>query len=231
MKKQLSILAGSVLLASSANAALTDTDSAAVLVLVGANGSFAYDTGLTSGQLAGGQGFSLDVSAGLGSVGALSGYALFGTLACDDPACAGTNGYADAGLGFVAASNAGVSIGSGDVSSTLQAIDNYINFLAGGGFGAQANGTFGDADTQAALVNNGLIVNGVNQLFTSTESDTNNDLSPSGPIPIVDPGGALEGVYLDGNTFNVTNAAIPVPAAAWLFGSALVGLGVVRRKS
>jgi hypothetical protein len=50
-------------------------------------------------------------------------------------------------------------------------------------------------------------------------------------------GGLSYGGLLNANTsivlgtFNLTPAAVPVPAAAWLFGSALLGLlGVARRK-
>jgi hypothetical protein len=38
-------------------------------------------------------------------------------------------------------------------------------------------------------------------------------------------GGSVLGVSFDGTT-----AAVPVPAAAWLFGSALAGLTVARRR-
>lgn len=40
----------------------------------------------------------------------------------------------------------------------------------------------------------------------------------------------LAGVSVDGQYVGINSAVIPVPAAAWLFGSALLGLGVVRRK-
>jgi hypothetical protein len=47
--------------------------------------------------------------------------------------------------------------------------------------------------------------------------------SPLAPIDLN--GGSVFGVSFDGTT-----AAVPVPAAAWLFGSALAGLTVVRRR-
>jgi hypothetical protein len=47
--------------------------------------------------------------------------------------------------------------------------------------------------------------------------------SPLAPIDLN--GGTVLGVSFDGTT-----AAVPVPAAAWLFGSALAGLTVVRRR-
>ena len=57
----------------------------------------------------------------------------------------------------------------------------------------------------------------LNTMFYS-ESD-----SPLAPIDLN--GGSVFGVSFDGTT-----AAVPVPAAAWLFGSALAGLTVARRR-
>jgi hypothetical protein len=57
----------------------------------------------------------------------------------------------------------------------------------------------------------------LNTMFYS-ESDS--------PLASIDlNGGSVFGVSFDGTT-----AAVPVPAAAWLFGSALAGLTVVRRR-
>ena len=57
----------------------------------------------------------------------------------------------------------------------------------------------------------------LNTLFYSASTD---------PFAAIDVnGGSVFGVSFDGTT-----AAVPVPAAAWLFGSALVGLTVVRRR-
>jgi len=57
----------------------------------------------------------------------------------------------------------------------------------------------------------------LNTMFYSADS------SPLAPIDLN--GGSVFGVSFDGTT-----AAIPVPAAAWLFGSALAGLTVARRR-
>ena len=57
----------------------------------------------------------------------------------------------------------------------------------------------------------------LNTLFYSASTD---------PLAALDVnGGTVFGVSFDGTT-----AAVPVPAAAWLFGSALAGLTVVRRR-
>ena len=57
----------------------------------------------------------------------------------------------------------------------------------------------------------------LNTLFYSASTD---------PFAAIDVnGGSVFGVSFDGTT-----AAVPVPAAAWLFGSALAGLTVARRR-
>ena len=57
----------------------------------------------------------------------------------------------------------------------------------------------------------------LNTLFYSASTD---------PFAAIDVnGGSVFGVSFDGTT-----AAVPVPAAAWLFGSALAGLTVIRRR-
>lgn len=42
--------------------------------------------------------------------------------------------------------------------------------------------------------------------------------------------GSGTGAALEYGSFLVTPSAVPIPAAAWLFGSALLGLGVVKRR-
>jgi hypothetical protein len=44
------------------------------------------------------------------------------------------------------------------------------------------------------------------------------------------PGGAAQAVSLSGATVDVTDTVVPVPAAVWMFGSALGLLGFVRRR-
>jgi hypothetical protein len=80
-----------------------------------------------------------------------------------------------------------------------------IGYLEGGGTISQAISTIGTIDFDQTWVN----LTSIDVLFNLT----------SGPITGVVP--ALD---------NITLQAVPVPAAAWLFGSALAGLGWLRRK-
>ena len=86
IKKQLSILAGSVLLASGANAAITnsvgDAGSSVLAVLVGTNGSYVFDAGISAEDLASGTGFSIDVSSAAG-IGTINSFAVFGITWCN----------------------------------------------------------------------------------------------------------------------------------------------------
>ncbi len=52
------------------------------------------------------------------------------------------------------------------------------------------------------------------------------------PTAIIDPRiGKIRGGFVVGGTWGVdTLSPVPVPAAAWLFGSALLGLGAVKRR-
>ena len=63
-------------------------------------------------------------------------------------------------------------------------------------------------------------------LLTWTRENASNGVD-STLVEITSPSGS-GGVSYDGTTLSAS--AVPVPAAAWLFGSALLGLGVVRRK-
>jgi len=224
IKKQLSILAGSVLLASGANAAITnsvgDAGSSVLAVLVGTNGSYVFDAGITADQLSSGIGFSIDTSAAT-TIGTIVDFAVFG-ITSGTEGNGGVNGYSDAGFGVVSAgaSNGAISDEFGVFSAVSQVRD-YFNAVGTGG--VQADGTAGDLDSPAATAASalGLLIDASTTTGISWLQETSGggaDLSAvTGPV-----------ASLVGSELSV--AAVPVPAAAWLFGSALLGLGVVRRK-
>ena len=222
IKKQLSILAGSVLLASGANAAITnsvgDAGSSVLAVLVGTNGSYVFDAGITADQLSSGIGFSIDTSAAT-TIGTIVDFAVFG-ITSGTEGNGGVNGYSDAGFGVVSAgaSNGAISDEFGVFSAVSQVRD-YFNAVGTGG--VQADGSAGDLDEATAASALGLLIDASTTTGISWLQETSGggaDLSAvTGPV-----------ASLVGSELSV--AAVPVPAAAWLFGSALLGLGVVRRK-
>ena len=78
MKKQISILMGSILLASSVQAEITaslfdgkgsSSGSSVVAVLMSDAGSYVFDTGISADALTSGEGFSIDVTAAAGDLG------------------------------------------------------------------------------------------------------------------------------------------------------------------
>ena len=89
--------------------------------------------------------------------------------------------------------------------------------------GFNADGTAGDADG-----------NGFRQFVPSKRAlgsiIFDEQQAPTGGVnsQLVEFGGTALTAAVVGGNFEVS--AVPVPAAAWLFGSALLGLGVVRRK-
>lgn len=239
MKKQLSVLAGSVLLASGANALTVGGDVLAVFNTAG-SGSFYQFTGVTAADLASGTGFSIDVSAAQTALGGtIESYALIGLLDGD-----GTGAFVNgAGQTFnydegVYVENNGGLITAGSVADAA-ATDNtnagnrifaIEAFLTNAVLGANGEGSLGDFDSNANVAS--LLTSGVNAVVLNAQQEVGFSTAPS-VIEITSPTGAIAGLSLTGTTFAATGEAttvIPVPAAAWLFGSALVGLGVVRRK-
>lgn len=98
-------------------------------------------------------------------------------------------------------------------------INTYIANVAAGGF--FASGTVGDFQSLGVSgAYGGLLQTGDSQICFQT-TDTAGATSSS----------CLSNrwVGLQGTTFAVSDTAIPVPAAAWLFGSAFLSLGVARR--
>lgn len=242
IKKQLGVLAGSVFLASSVSAAIVVGDgdtggSSAVLVLGNATGSYVIDTGLTADQLALGQGFSVDITAAQAALGGtVDVFALFGQVSGAGNAYSYTSfTYASDGLGIVyAQSSAGSLVTDAQMDGAITNLNAYLVNVLGGGF--FADGTPGDLVGTSlgttlftvGLENGGATIAG---LFLQTQDA--DGVSSQSSVNILNPAASTYGVYVDGTSFNVTSlggTVVPVPAAAWLFGSALLGLGVVRRK-
>ena len=226
IKKQLGVLAGSVMLATSANAALVGgnglTDSSAVLVLSTAgNGAFIVDV---TGQI--GSDFSIDLTAATAALGGtIDQFALFQNIGgTSNVYSSALTGYIDVNGGVIyAGETAGTTLAGNDLVSTQSSIQ---SFIGGAAEGFNAEGTAGDLDGTSV----GTAAFGTG-LFTSSGSVANvyqQTLVDASDAVLSQVGAAGYTASIDGATF--TASAVPVPAAAWLFGSALLGLGVVRRK-
>jgi len=238
IKKQLGVLAGSVLLASGAQSAIVSNNVLAVFVGTG-DGTYIVDTGVTASDFAGGTGFTLDVSAAVAGLGgAIDSYALFGFVDLDPGTETAYNydsgSYVDVGAGLVYASSAPSALGQLSLTNSVAALQAYLDEA---NFGLNNDGTLADADANTNIDLNALNVlagaAGTRQVWTQVNTFTgaNGDLQQ---VTLTTPTSALEDVNLIGSDFTAHalggGPVIPVPAAAWLFGSALVGLGVVRRK-
>jgi hypothetical protein len=108
-----------------------------------------------------------------------------------------------------------------------------ISTLNQGGFdasGGTASGVIGTPASVAALIDwYGTGINVVGAVGSTLELyGVSSAGTPAGPVLAYD----LGHVSFDGHTLSFTGNAVPLPAAAWLFGSGLLGLlGIGRRRS
>ncbi len=224
MKKQISVLAGSLLAAAGSQAITVGGDVLAVFSTAGA-GTF-YQVVDTTADLLTGDGFSVDVSAAAAFLGGT--IESFAVIAIAD----GTNTYNYSE--FIYVDNGGGLITAGaPAASTNLALGNQIfnieAFLANATLGGNGEGSLGDFDGNANVAS--LLTSGATGL--AFNQFTLGSGTAASALSITSPAGSGS-VELVGTTFSATGVGgpnpVPVPAAAWLFGSALLGLGVVRRK-
>lgn len=236
--------------------ALTDFSGAGGSYLI----DLTQQAGVTQDQLQGGNGFVYGLSASAQAFVAGSTdlrWAMFAISGQEGPyvgytttASGGYNYFydnVDPDFGIVYTSdNTPLGVGANvTLRNQAVALNDWINAmnLAGiGGTGeiAVANGAPADGDTPAReTAVGGLFSTGLAQLFyEQTQAIPNNAAGATDPtlvnaITITGPSGAFQGADLLPGAFAVTSLGgpvVPVPAAAWLFGSALLGLGVVRRR-
>ena len=108
-------------------------------------------------------------------------------------------------------------------------IDGYFDWVGSGGqYGRELfNGTYFSDDTLSfsgyQLINSFGILLGNYVAAVSIDGNTITGDWDSGVVP---------GSGIPGDFMAVRNSAVPIPAAAWLFGSGLLGLiGIARRKA
>jgi len=228
IKKQLGLLAGSVMVAATSNAAITlGNDSLAVFSTAGQGSYYQLVAGSTADSLVSGSPFSVDISAAAAALGGtIDSFALLAVKAgsANNPGATYPSFNYDEGL-YVESNGGLVFAGDTPANTTNLEAQNGIGalniFLAGADLGFNGEGSVGDFDALAANVdflNSGFSNVIFNEQLEAGES-TNSQLVLSGLNQV--------GVDIGAATFG---SAVPVPAAAWLFGSALLGLGVVRRR-
>jgi hypothetical protein len=233
INKKLSILAGAVLAASSAQAAFDPNSQVFIAVDNASSDTYVLDLGAAGSAINSpttGLNFaSFEWTVVGGSVGTAG-----NELAGPPGGNTGTyQGYSDEGiysLGATDANKAGTIDTNGNVASKVAGYNSWLSTVStaagGASFVVIADGVAGDytAGLQAEY-NSGRMQSG-----TSTLGDQAYSLGYIGQVA----GGntetsavtAASSLDFDGSTVS----AVPVPAAAWLFGSALAGLTVIRRR-
>ena len=215
IKKQLGLLAGSVLVASSANAAITlDGNAVAVFNTAGAGSYYQLIPGVTGDSLEAGTGFSVDVSAATAALGGtIDSFAMF-ALNSPEFSAGSYPGYNYTEFLYVSEGGGLVYAGDTATSTTnLVAVNEIFGinaFLAYANLGFNGEGSLGDFDSIAYVaqyLNSGQFSIIFNQ---QTLTGATNSQALSGPYTFGPP--------------------IPIPTTAWLFGSALAGLLVSKKK-
>ncbi|MAV75345.1 MAG: hypothetical protein CL691_01815 [Cellvibrionales bacterium] len=233
INKKLSTLAAAVLAASSAQAAFE-----MAFVAVDADGdTYVHNMGTYAAMEAstGTGGLTFDVSGVNSAIDAYS-WTVVGTSSSSNviaapPGASGFTAYDDTGVvttSIGAPSNVTIANNQAvnNEKAGLEAWLSTVSGLAGANDSVVIAGTSGDRYTsgQQAAFHDGRMQNttagfGTFQLNEFFHSANSNGLSAPAA------GGLTIGLSFDGST-----AAVPVPAAAWLFGSALAGLTVIRRR-
>jgi hypothetical protein len=222
INKKLSILAGAVLAASSAQAAF-DSDSVVFVAVNGAGDTYVADLG-TLGTFAGSS-TSVDPS-GLGTYT----WTVVGTNETSNPLAAPPGLYApteNTGVLSTTATTGSTTITtSQNVGAELTAVQGWLSDVQTAAAGASTV-TIGGGNAGEYLAGMQVAHQGSSMQSGSGDFDLFGIYQNSGPAtstPVIADG--LVTFNFDGSTVS----AVPVPAAAWLFGSALAGLTVIRRR-
>lgn len=235
MKRKFGTLAGSILIVANANALVLGDSVIAVFNTMG-NGSYYQVLGSTSDLLAG-IGFQQDVSAAQAVLGGtIEEFALI-ALAPDDgsifspfPGHLGTYNYdemiyVDNNGGLITTSNVDAANASSNTDA-IQFIEQLTAFLQNASLGYNPDGSLGDFDSNFNVAN--LLTTSPSTVALNAQQATGTTTIPKS-LEITSPIGSGS-LVLDNISASFSLTAVPVPTAAWLFGSALVGFGFIRRK-
>jgi hypothetical protein len=225
INKKLSILAGAVLAASSAQAAF-DSDSLVFVAVNGAGDTYVADLG-TLGTFSAGSSTSVDPS-GLGSYS----WTVVGTNQTSTPLAAPPGIYAptaNTGVLSTTSTTGSTTIStSQNVRAELEAVQSWLSDVQTAAAGSSEvsipSGNAGQYLAGMQVAHQGSAMQSANGDFDLFGIYQNSGAANS--LPAINDG--LVAFNFDGSTVSVS--AVPVPAAAWLFGSALAGLTVIRRR-
>lgn len=253
IKKQLGVLAAAVVAASSANAAFQEGDAMLYAWNPTNDNTYFVDLGVTGSDLANSATVDFTASGLATWLGTNSGAAwtivgsINDTSEVGGPPAIGAS-YVDSGVVSTASTGSSAFTTGADAETGRVTLNNWMSLIStafDNSENSTGSGFFvpGTDPASADSARNGAFFNGAQIAVGSTSSlfygqaDPSNGavLSDAASVSQVgtagDPSQSAALLGSDGSiSANVSASAVPVPAAAWLFGSALAGLVMVRRK-
>lgn len=240
IKKQVSLLAAAVATAS-AQAAFDEGNAVLFAYDSADDDTYFLDLGVTGQDLVNGATVNV-TSAGLSSFLASNPGSQWTVIASvNDTTLVGGAPAAGASLlnsGVVSSSTSGSAVGTDGTTNDQQRLimNDWIADISAASGGASEFGVAGTDPVSSDSARNGGFFNGSLIAVDATANLYYSQANPADDTTFADPNvvtqitSAASGLagLTAGGTF--TANAVPVPAAAWLFGSALMGLSVVRRR-
>lgn len=243
IKKKLGVLAAAVIVASSANAAFDEGNAVLFAYDAADNDTYFVDLGVTASDIQLGAQVSLTdgglasfLSSNAGSQWTIIGSINDLTPVAGPPAI----GQSFANNGYISTSTTGINVGTSGADNEAQqnVMNDWLAVVQAASGGASSS--FGVLGTDPAAAdasrNNGffeaslIAVGGTSSVFyAQAEPSTGASQADDAIVTQISAAGipAVAGVTGLGE---ISVTSVPVPAAAWLFGSALAGLTVIRRR-
>ena len=240
--KKLSVLAGAVLVASSSHAAFDQGNAVLFAYDTASDNTYFVDLGVSGQDLVDATSVNLTDSGLAGFLSNNAGAQWTVIASVNDTTSVGGPPAFGASLlnsGVVGSSATGSAVGTDGTTNGQQrdTMNAWLSDVKTASAGSSSFGVLGtdpvssDAARNGGFFNNSLIsVGSTSALFYSQANPADSaTLAEANVVSQVGTDGAIFSALLTSDG-NFTANAVPVPAAAWLFGSALAGLGYVRRK-
>jgi len=241
--KKLSVLAGAVLAASSSQAAFDEGNAVLFAFDSADNDTYFVDLGVSGQDLVNATSVNLTDSGLAGFLSSNAGAQWTVIASVNDTTSVGGPPAGGASLlnsGVVGSSSTGSAVGTdGTTNDQQRAIMNaWLSDVQTASAGSSSFGVLGtdpvssDAARNGGFFNNSLISVGSSSALYYSQANPADSTTFASANVVTQVGieGAIFSAALLTSDGNFTVNAVPVPAAAWLFGSALAGLGYVRRK-